>query len=128
VRDDMRERVDRLAWDGDWYLRGFLDSGKKLGGKESEQCFIFINSQTWSVIGEVGPRERSISAMDSLHKYLATEHGIVINYPAFRKEDIEIGAVTSFPPGLKENAGIFCHANTWAVVAEALLGRGEEAM
>lgn len=80
------------------------------------------------MIGGVGSRDRAVKAMDSLHKYLATEHGIVINYPAFQNEDIEIGAVTSFPPGLKENAGIFCHANTWGVVAEGLLGRGEEAM
>jgi len=128
VRSEMRDKVDRLAWDGDWYLRGFLDSGKKLGGHASEQSFIFINSQTWAVIGGVGSRDRAVKAMDSLHKYLATEHGIVINYPAFQNEDIEIGAVTSFPPGLKENAGIFCHANTWGVVAEGLLGRGEEAM
>ena len=128
VADEMRARVDSLAWDGEWYLRGFLDSGKKLGGHASEQSFIFINSQTWAVIGGVGSRERAVSAMDSLHKYLATEHGIVINYPAFQTEVLEIGAVTSFPPGLKENAGIFCHANTWGVVAEAMLGRGDEAM
>lgn len=128
VLAEMQKRIEQLAWDGEWYLRGFLDSGKKLGGKESEQCFIFINSQTWSVIGDVGSQERAIAAMDSLHKHLATEHGIVINYPAFRREDQEIGAITSFPPGLKENSGIFCHANTWAVVAEAILGRGEEAM
>ncbi|MDR3689745.1 MAG: hypothetical protein P4L46_10235 [Fimbriimonas sp.] len=127
-REEMCRRVAELAWDGDWYLRGFLDSGKKLGGRESEQSFIFINSQTWAVIGEVGTRERAIRAMDSLHEHLATPHGIVINYPAFRHEDIEIGAITSFPPGLKENSGIFCHANTWAVVAEAMLGRGDEAM
>src|SRR5262249_38675251 len=63
----------------------------------------------------------------SLKEQLATEHGIVINYPAYREHDAEIGAVTSFPPGLKENGGIFCHANTWAVVAEALLGRGDRA-
>lgn len=128
VRDEMREKIEKQAWDGHWYLRGFLNSGKKLGGHKSDQCFIFINSQTWAVIGNVGSKHRGIEAMDSLHRYLATEHGIVINYPAFRHEDIEIGAVTSFPPGLKENSGIFCHANTWAVVAEALLGRGEEAM
>ncbi len=128
VRDVMRDCIERLAWDGNWYLRGYLDSGKKLGGRQSEQSFIFINSQTWAVIGDVGSRERAVKAMDSLHEHLATPHGIVINYPAFQKEDLEIGAVTSFPPGLKENAGIFCHANTWAVVAEGMLGRGEEAM
>ena len=65
--------------------------------------------------------------MDSLHELLATEHGIVKNAPAFREADDEIGAVTTFPAGLKENGGIFCHANTWAVIAEAMLGRGDRA-
>lgn len=65
--------------------------------------------------------------MDSLKEYLATEHGIVKNYPAYKEPDTEIGAITSFPPGLKENAGIFCHANTWAIVAECMLGRGDRA-
>ena len=126
-RREIKASLDKFAWDGQWYLRGYLDSGKKLGGAQSEQSKIFINSQTWSVISEAADRDKGIQAMDSLKQYLATEHGIVKNYPAYREEDLEVGAITSFPPGLKENAGIFCHANTWAVIAECLLGRGDRA-
>lgn len=128
IRDELREAVDEVAWDGEWFLRGFLDSGRKLGSHDSEGSRIFINSQTWAVIAGVAPKTMLETAMDSLHRHLATEHGIVINDPAYLKVDFEIGAVTSFPPGLKENGGIFCHANTWAVVAEGLLGRGSKAM
>lgn len=124
---EISNNLDKYAWDGKWFLRGYLDSGKKLGGQESDQCKIFINSQTWSVVSGAADKEKGISAMDSLNKYLATEHGIVKNYPAYREPDTEIGAITSFPPGLKENAGIFCHANTWAIIAECMLGRGERA-
>jgi N,N'-diacetylchitobiose phosphorylase len=126
-RDELKRNIDAHAWDGEWFLRGYLDSGRKLGGHESEQSRIFLNSQTWAVVSGAADPAKATSAMDSLHKYLATEHGCVKNYPAFRDHDAEIGAVTSFPPGLKENAGIFCHANTWAVIAECLLGRGSEA-
>lgn len=126
-RKEIAERLDQYAWDGKWFLRGYLDSGKKLGGQESEQSKIFINSQTWSVVSSAANNEKGIQAMDSLKEFLATEHGIVKNYPAYREPDIEVGAITSFPPGLKENAGIFCHSNTWAVVAECMLGRGDRA-
>jgi len=124
---EISNKLELYAWDGRWFLRGYLDSGRKLGSEESEQCRIFINSQTWSVVSGAAQGEKALSAMDSLKEYLATEHGIVKNYPAYREPDTEIGAITSFPPGLKENAGIFCHANTWAVIAECMLGRGDRA-
>lgn len=126
-REEIESNIRKYAWDGQWFLRGYLDSGKKLGGRESEQAKIFINSQTWAVIAGVGDEEEQIQAMESLHELLATEHGIVKNYPAYREHILEVGAITDFPPGLKENAGIFCHANTWAVVAEGILGRGDRA-
>lgn len=126
-RKQILDAVNQHAWDGKWFLRGYLDSGRKLGGRESDQSKIFINSQTWAVVSGAADREKATSAMDSLKEMLATEHGIVKNFPACREHDAEIGAITSFPPGLKENAGIFCHANTWAVVAECMLGRGDRA-
>jgi N,N'-diacetylchitobiose phosphorylase len=79
------------------------------------------------VIARAAETAKLERAMDSLKEHLSTEHGIVINAPAYREHDPEVGAITCFPPGLKENAGIFCHANTWAVVAEGLLGRGDRA-
>jgi len=126
-RAELDRQIAAHAWDGAWFLRGYVDSGRKLGGKDSEQCIIFINSQTWAVLSGAAGRAKAVQAMDSLKAHLATEHGIVKNHPAFREHDAEIGAITTFPPGLKENGGIFCHANSWAVVAEGLLGRGDRA-
>lgn len=126
-RRTIKENLDTYAWDGEWFLRGYLDSGRKLGSRESEQSKIFVNSQTWAVFSGATDPEKGRIAMDSVHKHLATEHGVVLNRPAYRETDNEIGAITSFPPGLKENAGIFCHTNTWAVIAECLLGRGDRA-
>jgi N,N'-diacetylchitobiose phosphorylase len=124
---DIKANLDKYAWDGEWFVRGYLDSGRKLGSQESEQSKIFINSQTWAVVSAAANSDKGVLAMDSLQKFLATEHGIVKNYPAYREYDPEIGYITKFPTGLKENAAIFCHANTWAVIAEAMLGRGDRA-
>lgn len=119
--------VDQHAWDGEWFLRGFVDSGKKLGSRESVGSKIFLNAQSWAVLADAAPRELLVRAMDAVHEHLATPHGAVLNAPCYVEHDAEIGAITTFPPGLKENGGIFCHANTWAVVAEAMLGRGDRA-
>ena len=126
-RAEIANTLSKHAWDGKWFLRGYLDSARKLGGQESEQSKIFINTQTWAILSGAATPEQGRQAMDSLHQHLATEHGIVKNAPAFRDADDEIGAITTFPAGLKENGGIFCHANTWAIVAEAMLGRGDRA-
>ncbi len=127
LRDELLVRVEQAAWDGEWFLRGYLDSGRKLGSNESEGSKIFLNTQTWAVLAEAAPRDRLARAMDSVHEHLATEHGVVLNSPSFTEHDAEVGAITTFPGGLKENGGIFCHANTWSVIAEALLGRGDHA-
>jgi len=125
--DLVKENLSNKAWDGEWFIRGFLDSGRKLGSSGSEQSKIFLNTQSWAVFSEAFSGEKAEKAMESVNKYLATEHGMVLNYPAFREFDEEIGAITSFPVGLKENGAIFCHANTWAVIAEAMLGHGDRA-
>ena len=123
----IRENLAGKAWDGEWFIRGYLDSGRKLGSAESEGSKIFLNTQSWAVVSGAFKEEKARKAMESVNTYLATEHGLLLNYPAFREFDEEVGAITSFPAGLKENGAIFCHANTWAVIAEAMLGNGDRA-
>lgn len=123
----IRANLDSKAWDGEWFIRAYLDSGRKLGSAASEGSKIFLNTQSWAVVSGAFKDEKAHKAMESVNKYLATEHGLLLNYPAFREFDEEIGAITSFPAGLKENGAIFCHANTWAVIAEAMLGNGDRA-
>lgn len=124
---EIKTSLIKYAWEEDRFIRGYLDSGRKLGSKQSEQSKIFLNAQTWAVVSGAFRDEKGKTAMDSVRNYLFTEHGNVLNYPAYEKHDPEIGAITSFPKGLKENASIFCHANTWSIIAEAMLGRGDRA-
>jgi N,N'-diacetylchitobiose phosphorylase len=133
----IHEALETWAWDGQWFLRGYLASGEKLGaqsrggpsgeGPSGEGAEIFLNAQSWAVVSSAFTDQRAHTAMDQVKAKLATEHGLLLNYPAFRKVNEAIGAITSFPPGLKENGSIFCHANTWGVIAEALLGHGDQA-
>ncbi len=128
----MAERVRKACedelWDGEWYARGVTRSGMKIGVKDSEEGKIFLESNAWAVMSEAASRERGISAMDAVHKYLASPYGLHLNWPAFTKVNDEIGYVTRVFPGIKENASIFSHPNPWAVIAECKLGRGGHAM
>lgn len=120
--------IDENGWDGDWFLRGYVHSGKKIGSKESVGSTIFLNAQSWAVLSDAAPRDKLRRAMDSVHDHLATQHGAVLNAPSYVDHDAEVGAITTFPGGLKENGGIFCHANTWPVIAETMLQRGDRAV
>ncbi|MBN1697551.1 MAG: hypothetical protein JW881_08570 [Spirochaetales bacterium] len=125
---EIRDIINKEAWDGAWYVRAFDDNGHVIGSDKNTYGKIFLNAQTWAVYSGVAPLERGRGAMDAVRDKCLSEHGLALLWPAYREYDIAIGSITLYPPGLKENAGIFCHANTWAILAECLLGRGDIAM
>ncbi|MGE5588708.1 MAG: GH36-type glycosyl hydrolase domain-containing protein [Clostridia bacterium] len=124
---NMVAAINAHAWDGQWYIRAFDDAGAPVGSSRNMEGRIFLETQPWAVMSGVAPRERGVAAMDSVWTHLATPHGIVLQQPAFTRYSEAIGACTCYPPGVKENAGIFCHPNTWAIIAECVLGRGDRA-
>jgi cellobiose phosphorylase len=124
----MRKVVKDAAWDGEWFLRAYDAAGAKVGSRDCAEGRIFIESQGWCVIGQVGRDDgKARTAMDSVAKHLATPDGILLQQPAYATYHKELGEITSYPPGYKENAGIFTHNNTWIQIAEALLGNGDAA-
>lgn len=125
---EMAEVTNRVAWDGEWYARAFDDEGRPVGVKAEAHQKIALNTQTWAVIGEVAPPERARRAMDSAHQHLHCKYGLALLWPAYVKGDERVRGTTTYPPGAKENGGVFCHANTWAIVAAAKLGMAERAM
>ena len=125
----MQEAILASGWDGEWFLRAYDAHGNKVGSKECAEGKIFIESQGWGVLGGVGLADgKARQALDSVAKHLATPNGIVLQQPAYSTYHVELGEVTSYPPGYKENAGIFTHNNTWIQCAEAVLGEGDKAM
>jgi len=116
------------AWDGEWYIRGISATGAKLGSDELDEGKIYLEPNVWAAISRTVPVERAVGAMDSVHARLSTEHGVALCAPAHTKEVPGVGlSLLVFPVGHKENGGIFCHANSWTIVAEGILGRGDRA-
>lgn len=126
--DSMVEAIKKHGWDGEWYLRAYDFFGNKVGSNENEEGKIFIESQGWCTMAEVGKDEGMVEkALDSVKERLDCEYGIVLNNPAFTKYVIEYGEISTYPAGYKENAGIFCHNNPWIMIGETNIGRGERA-
>jgi cellobiose phosphorylase len=124
---EMSARVNQHAWDGEWYIRYFDHDGTPLGSKANQQGKIFLNSQTWAVLSGFATPARAQSALASVRKHLNTPKGIKLSAPGYNGFDPSKGGVTTYPPGAKENGGIFLHPNPWAMIAETMLGNGERA-
>jgi cellobiose phosphorylase len=116
------------GWDGEWFRRAYDDFGNVLGSKENDEGRIFIEPQGMCVMAGLGVYDgRAAQALDSVEEHLATPHGIILQQPAFSRYYLHLGEISSYPPGYKENAGIFCHTNPWVMIAEAMIGRGDKA-
>ncbi len=125
--DKLDARIDRHAWDGEWYLRAFREDGLPFGSRESDEGHIFLNPQSWVVYSGHCRQEKGRSAMEAVHKKLATDYGLMVCAPPFEKTDYTVIRATLMNPGMKENGGIFNHTQGWAVIAETLLGNGNRA-
>ena len=124
----MRKTVLEHGYDGDWFLRAYDAFGAKVGSKECDEGQIFIESQGFCVMAGIGVEDgKALRALESVRDILECEHGIVIQQPAYQTYHSNLGECSSYPPGYKENAGIFCHNNPWIMIAETVLGRGDRA-
>ena len=120
--------INEHGWDGEWFLRAYDDFGAKIGSKECEEGKIFIESNGFCALAGIGLEDgKAESAMNAVGEYLATRHGIVVQQPAYSEYYLQLGEISSYPPGYKENAGIFCHVNPWVMIGETRLGRGDAA-
>lgn len=125
--EQMKAAVNEQAWDGEWYVRYFDADGQPLGSKGNAEGQIYSNAQSWPVISGYAPPERARVALDSVYARLNTSNGIKLSTPGYDGYDPAKGGVSTYPPGAKENGGIFLHANPWVIIAEALTGNGDRA-
>ena len=114
----MKETVNRVAWDGEWYARATMDDGRFLGVKREPMAKIWLNAQTWAVLSGMAPAQRAHQAMDSVRRYLNTPLGIKKIDPAMADYPTPEDPLTYYNKGCGENGSVFCHANAWAVIAE----------
>ncbi|WP_026507724.1 GH36-type glycosyl hydrolase domain-containing protein [Butyrivibrio sp. MC2013] len=132
--DEMNAALEKLSkltndtlWDGDWFLRGYTKSGRKIGTSTDEEGRIHLESNAWAVLSGAADEDKARKALDSVHEHLATPYGIMLNTPAYTKRNDEIGFITRVYPGLKENSSVFSHPNPWVWAAECRLGNGDRA-
>ncbi len=125
VRQSLKQALNQYGWDGEWYLQATTDDGLLLGSKENEEGQIFLMPNNWAVISGIADAERAKTAMESVTRYLLRDYGTLLNYPAFTRPRPDIGYVTRYAPGLRENGGVYTHAATWSVWAYALVGEPE---
>ena len=125
---EMVEAVEKYGYDGAWFLRAYDHFGDKVGSNECEEGKIFIEPQGMCVMARIGVENgMAQKALDSVREKLDTKYGIVLQQPAYTKYYINLGEISSYPEGYKENAGIFCHNNPWIMIAETELGNGDMA-
>ena len=125
----MDEAVRAHGWDGAWFRRAYDYDGNPVGSASNEEGRIYIEPQGMCVLAGIGLDDgTAATALDSVATQLATDHGIMLLQPAYTRYHLKLGEISSYPPGYKENAGVFCHTNPWIVIAETLAGRGDRAL
>ncbi|GGM66671.1 GH36-type glycosyl hydrolase domain-containing protein [Dactylosporangium sucinum] len=132
---EFRDAADKMAgtiaehgWDGAWFRRAYDFYGNVIGSASNDEGQIFIEPQGMCIMGGVGVEDgTAVTALASVRERLATPHGIVLQQPAYSSYRLELGEISSYPPGYKENGGIFCHTNPWLMIAEAMVGNGDGA-
>ena len=126
---DMVRAMDAHGWDGAWFRRAYDFFGDVVGSSENDEGKIFIEPQGMAVMAGIGLDDgRAEQALASTREHLGTPHGIVLVQPAFSQYHVHLGEISSYPPGYKENGGIFCHTNPWLMIAEARTGNGDGAL
>ena len=124
----MYQTILTAGWDGEWFLRAYDAFGEKIGSKECEEGQIFIEPQGFCVLAGVGVKEGyAEKAMASVKERLDTKYGVVLQQPPYATYHLNLGEISSYPPGYKENAGIFCHNNPWISIGETVIGHGDRA-
>jgi cellobiose phosphorylase len=125
--EEMKKAFNEHAWDGAWYVRYFDHDGSPLGSHHNVHGKIYVNSQSWAVISGFATPDRAASALESVYTMLNTSKGIKLSMPGFNGFDPSKGGITTYPPGAKENGGIFLHTNPWVMIAETMMGNGDRA-
>ncbi len=124
----MEENVKRHGWDGEWFIRAYDHYGEPVGAMRNSEGRIYAEAQGLCGMAGIGLDEGLVrSALDATQKHLETANGVLLHQPAYSRYYIQYGEISSYPPGYKENAGIFCHNNPWIMIAETVLGRGDRA-
>jgi cellobiose phosphorylase len=125
--EQLKTAINTHGWNGSWYIAATKDNGTPIGDPSQKDGKIYLMSQTWAILSGVANEERKAKVIEALTRYLENDNGFQLLAPAFRKADPEIGYITRYAPGVRENGGVYTHAATWGVMALAQAGRADDA-
>lgn len=125
--NDMKEVVNSQAWDGEWFVRYYDHDGTPVGSNKNEKGKIYVNGQSWPIMAGFVEADRAKIALDSVNSKMNTDNGIKVSWPGYNGFDPSKGGISTYPPGTKENSGIFLHTNPWVMIAETMQGNGSRA-
>lgn len=123
----LKSAVNKHCWDGKWYYAATRDDGKLVGSSGCKECRVYLMTQAWGIFNDVSTEERKLKSIEALEKYLWDKYGPLLIAPGFTEPDENIGYISRYAPGVRENGGVYTHAACWAVMAECYLGRGDKA-
>jgi cellobiose phosphorylase len=124
----LEKAVWNAGWDGAWFRRAYDDFGDPVGSSLCEEGQIYIEPQGICIMAGLGVLDgKARQALDSVAEKLVTPHGIMLHQPAYTHYYLNLGEISSYPPGYKENGSVFCHTNPWIMIAETRLGNGSKA-
>jgi N,N'-diacetylchitobiose phosphorylase len=124
---ELDKAIESNAWNGKWYIRAINDSGLRYGDLDSDEGNLWLNPQTWAVLSGHANPDRSKQILEQVYQQLFTDYGLMVCDPPYEKADLSVIKATLFNKGTKENSGVFCHTQGWAVIAEAMVGNGNRA-
>lgn len=123
----VKSRIEKFLWEDDRYLRGYTETGEKIGSKENPEASFWLNAQTWAVISRCADEQQAETVLDGVYEKLNTPFGTELMTPAYRQHAFDGARMILYLPSMKENGGIFCQTQGWAILAEALMGHGDRA-
>ena len=126
-RDRLDAAIQRTCWDGDWFIWATGKDGTRYGTREMSEGKVYLNTQAWAVISGAATAEQARRALQSMHDHLATPYGLMLSAPPFEHTPRTVMGGVIYNQGIKENAGIFNHPQSWAVMAECMVGNGDRA-
>ena len=125
--EKIKYTINNSCWDGEWFIRAYTSKGEAVGSKTSVEGTFYLNTQSWAIISNITSLERAKLILKKVKEKLATQYGVKLFDKPYTKYYPELGGISTFPPGLKENGSIFCHSNPWIVIAECIMGNGDQA-
>jgi len=126
-REKLDNYIQAVAWDGEWFIRAIGEKGEVYGSKSQSEGQVFLNPQVWSVISGFATPEQARRCLQTVYDRLHTPFGLMLTAPPFEHTPVDVMRAVVYNPGIKENAGIFNHTQSWGVMAECLLGNGDRA-